>query len=263
MVGRRHHTGRSSAILPATLIVVTISLFARTGTSQEAPWEDKAHYHQLVAALWSDFTLFYASREFAVGGKGIVVDSSNVDSLTRAFLNQTAAVLEIDPVNLRTTKVISHAVGKGRASRLTTVIYAQYVGDIRVARGQLSVGFRDGALVEFIDHLVRDLDLDLEPKISQSEALQIVLAAQDSLAVSTKSRSSVNKEDRTAAPNRVGEYHNVTLEIWRKSADPLSEERLAWRIDLSFPPGPFGLPFLYWVDAQNGEILDSYNGVIR
>ncbi|MBN2541859.1 T9SS type A sorting domain-containing protein [bacterium] len=165
--------------------------------------------------------------DMKVGGRESII------AIAERFLNDNSALLKLNRNELRLFNCEKHG-------KLWYLHYEQVIEGVRVYRSRVDLRiFEDGAIVLFGANHRPGLELDLEPAISEPEAVN--------LAIGDVGFQVVQRDENTAEKM-----------IYSLVAEDMSyEDHLVWKLSVNTesPPGSW----LYIIDAHTGEVLLKYN----
>lgn len=169
-----------------------------------------------------------------VKGKLSTPSHDNPESIARRFLAETRGLLDM-PNDLDEQLEISTQETDNMGFH--HVSFHQILNGLPVFEGSVQVHMNpEGEVVAYKDHRVTDLDISLEPKITEKVAVEIVLK-------DIGSKVDVKKTD-------------AKLSLYR---DQNKKLHLAWEIEL-LVAGEHGARY-YFIDAHNGQLLYKFTKV--
>jgi len=163
------------------------------------------------------------------------LNNSNIKSVSDAFVNEYSDLLGVNPSDLRLQTAGFHG-------RMWYVIYDRYYNGIPVYNARVHLTFHaNGNLVSFGSDTYPGIKLDTTPRISESEAVDIVRREVGSISPMDKALST----RLLVLPLEIGDDYSA---------------HLAWEIEY-YTFDPLARWFMY-VDAHNGEILMYWDAIM-
>ena len=178
------------------------------------------------------------------------IDELIVDLISRRFLAENQAALQIDTGQLVVNKVHSYQASPSRPSKFTMILYRQYYSGLNVLGALVRFAYRNDTLIALDLGYHANIEIDVDPAISNKMASDIAAEA-----------AKIKRDSSGAYQQSV---KADSLVVYPEATDARIRYRLAWNV---YVGGDIHrMPLLarrYLIDALTGEIIADQNLVHR
>ncbi|MBZ0178741.1 MAG: T9SS type A sorting domain-containing protein [Melioribacteraceae bacterium] len=148
-------------------LFLPILLFAQRDitTSQLDAWNS---FNESTGNSWSIIWNTESGSGKVLHGPGIIISGSNLGEMTQTFFYQNKDLFSFRPDqdNIELKKQLDY-------SKFSKVVFQQYYKGIPVYSSGITANFRNGLLFHFGNHFKKDIDLDVNPTISEKASISI------------------------------------------------------------------------------------------
>lgn len=175
-----------------------------------------------------------------ITGEKIKVDRQNIENLSAQFIQKNQGILKVTPQNLQSIRM------EKRKNRWH-LNYRQYYKNVPVYHSYLGYTvYEDGTILSLGSDIHPDISIDVNPSITESQALQIAKEQFHGL-------SKIDTPNVRKSPE---------LTILPVERDKGYNYYLVYNIELEFIDSTHVFSQVYFIDAHNGQVLDEFSNIV-
>jgi Zn-dependent metalloprotease len=234
---------KKKILLIILLIVLVLSAFAQARTVQRTntnivkiSQQDLNSWQTFSNSDLEEGSFLYGNKinSRTINRRVRTVNERNINGLTKKFLSKT---LKINSRDLKLVKRYCDQPFNNKQKQVCSAFYQQLYKRVPVWNSLIGATAINNNFVFVKDNYFSDIDLNIKPKVTKSEARKIV---QEALGKKVKPLS----------------RHLVILP---KNIEGSLKYYLSWKVDLPLTSGPHA--YTYFVDAHLGEIINVFDRI--
>jgi len=207
-------------------------------------------------------------ESFDLESDSLFFSQHNFDTKIRSILSN-ASSNNIDPDHL----VLSSSYHKDKSDELSIMKYVQKFKGLYIHSSRIIVGIKNGKVVTLKSNYYPEKDIDIEPTLGKEDIIDIIEkdVGFQLIRGGLKPRETYSFEELQAnksafvrkiytSENRTP-VEDIMLEIYPESTSTEIKYHLAYKVELGLNISPPS-KWVYFIDANNGEILEKYNKVV-